>query len=350
MEQRIHIGNSRENKFFDAKDIAFIEADGNYCDFYFKNGLKESAVRTTIRDVISKFDEVGSTDTHHLVMVGRSHIFNLDSVINVDTTKNVATVLTNQKVDVKLSSTAAKALSKTAKDWNNGNFIGPKFGPYHRLTKSPYDVIADEIIKAHDNYYVDLGLPSGTLWAADNVGGPIIGSAWILPFSDVNDLDDIWVEYTSQNELDIMDPEDEDLLEMEDVYKGFNQHWGTGWHRPTHKQWQELFSECRVIPYEYQEKDYGNIFYGALLQGPNGNYINLQTQLGSKEDACYHVLNESGEEQPKFSEFFRFKIDKDGVHTEFSTQYSGLTWGVCPISVRLYRIAIESYTFLKFTP
>jgi hypothetical protein len=83
--------------------------------------------------------------------------------------------------------------------------------------------------------YVDLGLPSGTMWATCNVCA-----------SDPNKYGD--------------------YFPWEDIHEAQKQ-WGGKWRIPTKSEMEELFNFCEV-----EKKTEGNII-GISLKGPNGNSI-----------------------------------------------------------------------------
>jgi len=95
--------------------------------------------------------------------------------------------------------------------------------------------------------YVDLGLPSGTLWATCNVGAGTPEAygyyfAWgetePKTFYDVvsykyYDYDGrVWTKYTSSDNLDVLEAIDDAAIV----------NWGSMWHTPTKEQWDELLA------------------------------------------------------------------------------------------------------------
>ena len=95
-------------------------------------------------------------------------------------------------------------------------------------------------INGHD--YVDLGLPSGLLWATCNVGAESSG--------------DLGNYYTY------------------DVGKRAAYSWGGGWRMPTKKQLAELVSECEWVW----------VSGGYKVTGPNGNSIFLPAAGGREKE------------------------------------------------------------------
>ena len=132
--------------------------------------------------------------------------------------------------------------------------------------------------------WVDLGLPSGLLWATYNVGASFVEDygdyfAW----AETQPKDDYtWsnysycchgnslsltkycnhVGYGCDGYLDTLT-----ILEPEDDAATAN--WGNGWRTPSKEEWQELFDNCSSI-WTTQ-----NGVNGRLYTGPNGNTLFL---------------------------------------------------------------------------
>ena len=113
------------------------------------------------------------------------------------------------------------------------------------------------------NEYVDLGLPSGTLWATCNIGA-----------DDPNDAGDyfaygeLWAKdnyfdsnYSYQFKSNILSPSDD----------AATFHWGEDWHIPTKEDFDELYSSCT---WEWTSHYFQK---GYKITGPNGNSIFLPT-------------------------------------------------------------------------
>ena len=131
---------------------------------------------------------------------------------------------------------------------------------------------------------VDLGLPSGTLWATCNVGAsspeelgdcfawgetePVGEYDWLNPWGNYkwcNGSEDTMTKYCTDSEYGIVDNLTE--LEPEDDAAWVN--WGPMWRMPSNEQFDELEEYCtwkRVTK---------NGVEGRLIIGPNGNWIFL---------------------------------------------------------------------------
>ena len=134
--------------------------------------------------------------------------------------------------------------------------------------------------------YVDLGLPSGTLWATCNVGannpedfGDYFAWGETSPKDDYN-----WDTYRYSNGGSNGHPNLTKYCSDSDYgYNGFTDNltilqpeddaatanWGNGWRMPTKEECQELFSYCTWL-YTTQ-----NGMTGMRIIGPNGNTLFL---------------------------------------------------------------------------
>jgi uncharacterized protein YjdB len=130
--------------------------------------------------------------------------------------------------------------------------------------------------------YVDLGLPSGTLWATCNIGASSpedYGNylAWADPVgSDEGKTRFYWTDYKySEGEYNQLtkynnDPSMgvvNDYLELELEDDAAYLKWGNGWRVPSNDQYQELKSKCSSTVTSI------NGVSGTMLTGPNGNTI-----------------------------------------------------------------------------
>lgn len=123
--------------------------------------------------------------------------------------------------------------------------------------------------------YVDLGLPSGTLWATVNIGASTPSEngnfyAWgeTEPKSNYSLSTYKWgndeTNYTKYNDTD-----GKTQLDLEDDAAHVN--WGGDWHIPTYEQIMELYDNCSVVV----ESE------GLMkMTGPNGNTIYLSKNGG----------------------------------------------------------------------
>lgn len=153
--------------------------------------------------------------------------------------------------------------------------------------------------------YVDLGLPSGTLWAKVNVGatsayeaGDFLAWGETAPqedlqytaekykFSDDLGSDSLkWKYYVVLKEAPAPDygfekAWGEDQLYVEDDAAAVN--WDNHWRMPTQQQVEELLRYCRDVPHYASMEDYPELsehdFCFVELTGPNGNSILIRQE------------------------------------------------------------------------
>ena len=142
---------------------------------------------------------------------------------------------------------------------------------------------------AYSTEYVDLGLPSGTLWATCNLGAnrpEMIGEyyAWgefITKPTYTKDNyiynDGKWGKFKKYNGSDSFE-----LTANDDIA---NRKLGGVWHMPTREQITELFGNCnwRIATY--------NGVRGATITGPNNNQIFIPFARILSEDNIQHAIN-----------------------------------------------------------
>ncbi len=123
-------------------------------------------------------------------------------------------------------------------------------------------------VKKADHAYVDLGLPSGTLWATYNVGaskpeeyGDYFAWGETKPKEVYNNITYKWGEdftkYNFNDGLTTLLPEDD----------AATANWGSEWRMPTNEEQRELVEEC-----QYQMTEVNGVF-GAKFTGKNGNSV-----------------------------------------------------------------------------
>ena len=149
------------------------------------------------------------------------------------------------------------------------------------ITIADINVIIDIIVSAHEepeHEWVDLGLPSGTLWATCNVGANAPEEfghqfAWgeTAPKETYSWDNYKWCEnglltkYCNDSSFGPVDNKVE--LDPEDDAAYVN--WGPSWRMPTVAQLEELYDNCT------QQWTTMNGVKGILVTGPNGNTMFL---------------------------------------------------------------------------
>ncbi len=138
----------------------------------------------------------------------------------------------------------------------------------------------ENMINGYD--YVDLGLPSGTLWASYDIGAQEVGGfgdlfMWgeTVPKDSKTEWSDddhkhisneIYVKYCERDKKLVLDPEDDAATSL----------WGNEWKIPSYTDWRELMKYC-----ELKLKGESIVFVG-----PNGNELHFSRYLLEEYDGC----------------------------------------------------------------
>ena len=142
---------------------------------------------------------------------------------------------------------------------------------------------------------VDLGLPSGLLWAKYNMGTPIqteIGDyyAWGETSTKKEYYSDNYKHFKVDKNIKILKYNEKDwktVLERED--DAANANLGVGYRIPTQEDWQELLDNCKweavtvTLP-EIMDPSQTKSIARWKVTGPNGEYIILPTTGGFRGD------------------------------------------------------------------
>ena len=165
---------------------------------------------------------------------------------------------------------------------------------YHDGYKDRENEIPVDLRKEH-TMFVDLGLPSGTLWSADY---------------EKSEDDILFVPYIRAQEFDI----------------------------PTEEQWNELVEHCR---WQGNYSSTGMTFYGVTCIGPNGNSIEFCSKGYLKDEKQVGHINYGGgevyfwihdEEENNTHEKKVISIKDKGLEREPSIELIQLFSGYkCPI-------------------
>ena len=153
--------------------------------------------------------------------------------------------------------------------------------------------------------WVDLGLPSGTIWATRNVGanspedyGDYFSWGetepkdyyhpdnykWFVKGSGINYLVTKYCTDSNSGYNGFVDNKTE--LDPEDDAAYVN--WGPSWRMPTIEQQRELYENCSSVWTTF------NGVYGRLFTGPNGNTIFLPAAGIRWDESLYFVGSDGG--------------------------------------------------------
>ena len=148
-----------------------------------------------------------------------------------------------------------------------------------------------EPVSPDEHEYVDLGLPSGTLWATCNVGANVPEEyGYYLAWGETEPKEEYdWTtykwcngskstltKYCSYSDFGYNGYTD-DKTELDPEDDAAYVHWGSSWRMPTYSQLIELYDNCTKTWTTM------NGVNGSLLTGPNGNTIFLPA-AGTRHD------------------------------------------------------------------
>lgn len=270
------------------EDIVFIKADGNICHFYLKHNVKNH-IRVKIGDVWNKINETGTSDSHHFVKAGRSYIINMNCVTSVDTNKKTVTVYYDDKnINLPgLSKTALNTINEKIKERETNTKLFTFTNSAVKLNQ-PITSLNKSNPEIGGHKYVDLGLPSGTLWAMSNVNANGSEHAgWIFGKEADFNVDKHEKFMEELDNMEMFTYEEYCLQKMSlKRYIDSIEYWDENyWSVPTTNQWYELFEECKKSLCIINDEE------GVLFKGPNGNMMYLPKPLKSSGNDGYKVEN-----------------------------------------------------------
>ena len=275
MDRLLHITDARKRYNIRLDSIIYCEAGGNYCDIYLNdicvstsgtNYKAYKSVRIQIGQLWHKIEELGNVEDHTLLRAGRSHIINIKYIQHISEKGVVVLNSNNLDVTLSLNKPAAKKLSEAVVQIIKGQKkqVVTIYADKKRLTV-PRHKLNDELTFEEGRMYVDLGLPSGTMWATLNVGE---GGLFLEPYyawgawHEFNSYSRVRYEHRTKKEVNI----DGSRLSLKhDIAR---QQWGGRWRMPTEDEVRELVAEC-----DLKWCSIGNRRRAILVTGPNGNKI-----------------------------------------------------------------------------
>jgi hypothetical protein len=167
-KEQLHLVDAQKEYFIQLDEILFCTASGNYCDIYMVQHTVYKTIRIQLGQLWTKIEEKGKMIEHHLERIGRSYIINMKFIQYVNPKMGVLVLHTDKDVELKIPKAAAKELVK---------FVGRKqekqvvtvYADKRKLTTGRHQ-LNEEMAFEKGRMYVDLGLPSGNMWATMNVG------------------------------------------------------------------------------------------------------------------------------------------------------------------------------------
>ena len=241
----------------------------------------------------------------------------ISGVVNLDL---IASSYTNVEVGVEVSTTEdfkekmrTKASDVVGRKFNvRVSFLMPESKYYYRtyvkVSSLSYDYLGEtysfttkKFPSVNGHYYVDLGLPSGTLWAYTNVGASSPEEygdyfAWgetttkstynWSTYKWCNGSNTTMTKYNTSSSYGTVDNKTE--LDLEDDAAYVN--WGNQWRMPSQEQFKELINS----DYTTTEWTTVNGVCGRLITSKsNGNSIFLPA-AGCRDDSSLYYAGSSG--------------------------------------------------------
>ncbi len=292
-------------------EIIYIKVKGRDCSFYLQK-TSVTNITMTLAEVWEMIEEVGEGYDHKLEKVGRSAIINMGLLIGADSETGYVTLLRGQSPTItpmpespkhKLSKETKKLVSKIqeirkqkqelkedkTECLNHDIYVHvgkpAAIAMQQYLAEKKKQVLGSYVTKARlivaketlsgdihmeaGHQYVDLGLPSGTKWASENLGDYDNHPAFYAWGEFYESVAYDWVHCSTYpkgvrtNQLDA----------SKDIVRKC---WGGNWHMPSYQDFQELKDKC-TFHWCSDPK-------GCLVKGPNGNRIFFPA-LGYKKDA-----------------------------------------------------------------
>ena len=189
-----------------------------------------------------------------------------------------------------------------------------------------------------DHEWVDLGLPSGTLWATCNIGATTPeGYGDFFAWGETSSKEVYnWKTYKWCNgNYDMLtkycvhiyygyDGFTDGKTELDPEDDAAYVNWGPSWRMPTFEQIEELFNNCS---WQWTQR---NGVYGQLGTGQNGNTIFLPATGGHWEESLYYAGSRGYYWSRTLSPYdsynaYRLYFNSGGVYWYYSGRYYGFT-------------------------
>lgn len=144
------------------------------------------------------------------------------------------------------------------------------FNNCDKLTKIRYKNINKIKKTSKDREYVDLGLPSGTLWAAQNLGAKNpYETGYYFAWGETKKKSTYSLKTYFDKRYEKFDTNSNPYLSGTE-YDAATALWGEGWMMPTYEQANELYKYCT---WEWTDNYNGSNVAGCICTGPNGKHI-----------------------------------------------------------------------------
>ena len=203
---KLHLSTPTEEFYTPLGDLLFIQSNGNNVDIYTRTGKK--TFRDTLTNIQELIDKEGLFKFHGCARVGRGYIVNFNNVLSIDLNKFYE--MENGKKRTYYGKILFKKhndkhvvipLNKTEIEKVKAFMEQLGRNPFLKYSKNSYELTApvSEMNKeAKRDFFIDLGLPSGTKWGMSNLdASECVEKSW-----------------DNEDEIDIEDDmEDEDVVD-----------------------------------------------------------------------------------------------------------------------------------------
>lgn len=194
-----------------------------------------------------------------------------------------------------------------------------------------------------NNYFVDLGLPSGTRWAAFNIGSSDLTDegnyyAWGETSTKSSYTEGNSVNYGREMPLDIGEDNNRSIS-GNSTYDAARNEWGGSWRIPTKDECKELIDNCQKERILYVDES-DKIWLVYKLTGPNGNSIFLP-QTGQMESGALTQQNSSilwTSTTEYYEEYYSYQLyiglnpdSPDGTNSYVSQDYRYIGKSIRPV-------------------
>ena len=264
-KEELHLLDGQDEYYLDLSDILFCVASGNYCDIRMVQHTWIRAIRIQLGQLWTKIQEKGKMVEHHLERIGRSYIINMKYIQYVNPKKGVLILHTDKDDELKIPKAAAKELVKLVGRKQEKQVV-TVYADKRKLTVGRHQLNEDMGFEK-GRMYVDLGLPSGTMWATMNIGE---GGLFLEPYYAWGSLSEFNTYSKLRYEHRIGKENLTDGVSLNLTHDIARQQWGGRWRIPTLDDFTELVNGCAMTWCSL-----GNRRRAILVTGPNGNKIVL---------------------------------------------------------------------------
>ena len=264
----ILVEDGKNKWYINVAEIMFAKADRNYTYICLRTD-KPRVCSIQLGQLMKKIDEVTTFEASNLIRVGRSLIVNTRYIGHIDLKKNILVLDNEARTEITCSKRAIKDLFSSLKGKKKS--LLKQQSIIYTLEADTYDDLSDDILDIDGVLCVNLNLPSGRKWAIENLECTFHSYPKQFAWGEIVDKKVSTVDnykfgkseslhkYTTKDGLTELQLKDDAATEI----------LGEKWRTPTKEDFEELIEHCDWAWCVW------DIYYGALVTGPNGNSIFL---------------------------------------------------------------------------